>query len=273
MRLGDDFPEVDTRTASIARMYDYALGGTDNYQVDRQALDAVEDMMPGAFAEARSNRRYLERVVRFLAADCGIRQFIDIGSGLPTQRNVHQVAQEAAAGSRVVYVDNDPVVLAHQKVTGLLAADESTAFILADARDVEAILSHPDTRRLIDFSEPAGVLLVSFLHIIADADDPWGMVRRVMDRVAPGSYLAISHGSSADPQTLGQLNEFFTRSTGGHFGRFREPEEVRAFFGGLELVPPGLVRVAAWRDLIPPELENLQAFEYGGVGRKPVSFG
>lgn len=269
MPLPDDFPDVDTTTASIARIYDYALGGTDNYQVDRQALEAVEDMMPGAFAEARSNRAFLERVVRFLAAECGIRQFIDFGSGLPTQNNVHQVAQAAVAGARVVYVDNDPVVLRHQKVSALVAADKSTAFILADARNVEQILDHPDTQRLIDFSKPVAVLYVSFLHMIPDADDPWGLVRRAMDRVPPGSYLAISHGVSRDPETLQQLNHFFMQSTGGKFGRFRTPEEVGSFFAGLELVPPGLGRVAAWRAQIPPELADLKAFEYGGVARKP----
>ena len=270
MSLADDFPEVDTRTASAARLYDYALGGTDNYQVDRQALTAVEDMMPGAFAEARSNRRFLERAVRFLAADCGIRQFIDYGSGLPTQNNVHQVAQDAVPSARVVYVDNDPVVLRHQKVAGLLAADDSTAFIQADARNVEQILSHPDTQRLIDFGEPVGVLYLSFLHMVPDADDPRQLVRQTMDRVAPGSYLAISHASSRDPGTLREFSEFFRQSTGGKFGRFREPAEVDAFFEGLDVVPPGLGRVAGWRAEIPAELQDLRAFEYGGVACKPA---
>ena len=270
MQLGDEFPEMDTTTASIARIYDYALGGTDNYQVDRQALEAAEDIVPGAFAEAKSNRRFLERVVRYLAADCGIRQFIDFGSGLPTQNNVHQVAQEVAPDARVVYVDNDPVVLRHQKVSALVAADSSTAFLLDDARHTDQILSHPDTTRLIDFSEPTGVLYLSFLHMIPDADDPWGLVRGVMDRVAPGSYLAISHGVSDDEQTLRRLNQFFSASTGGKFGRFRSREEVGAFFDGLEVVEPGVVRVAGWRAEIPPELRDVSAFEYGGVARKPA---
>lgn len=270
MRLDDDFPDIDTTSASIARMYDYALGGTDNYQVDRQALEAVEDMMPGAFSEARNNRRFLERVVTYLAAECGIRQFIDNGSGLPTQRNVHQVAQRVDPGARVVYIDNDPIVLRHQKVTALLAEDKSTAFILEDARNVGTILNHPDTERLIDFDEPVAVLYLSFLHAIPDADDPWGLVRRSMDRLAPGSYLAISHGTSDDPVTLAALNDFFTKSTGGHFGRFRERAEVDAFFDGLEVAEPGLVRAAAWRAEIPDELKDLKAFEYGGVARKPA---
>ncbi|MBO0775847.1 MAG: SAM-dependent methyltransferase [Actinobacteria bacterium] len=269
MPLAGDFPEVDTTTASPARIYDYALGGTDNYQVDRLALEAAEDLMPGAFAEARSNRRYLERVVRYLAGECGIRQFVDFGSGLPAQNNVHQIAQQVAPGARVVYVDNDPVVLRHQKAGALLAEDESTSFILEDARNTERILSHPDTRRLIDLSEPAGVLYLSFLHMIPDADDPWGLVRRMMDTVAAGSFLAISHGVSDDPDTLRRLSQLFSASTGGKFGRFRERAEVDAFFEGLQITEPGLVRVAGWRAEIPADLVGLKAFGYGGVARKP----
>jgi hypothetical protein len=268
MRLEDDFPDVDTTAASAARMYDYALAGTDNYQVDRQAVEALEDMMPGAFAEARSNRRYLERLVRHLAGECGIRQFIDNGSGLPTQHNIHQVAQAVNPGARVVYVDNDPVVLRHQKVSALVAEDESTAFILEDARNADVILSHPDTKRLIDFGEPVAVLYLSFLHLIPDADDPWGMVRRMLARLVPGSYLAVSHVVSDDAAARQRYTDFFMRVTGGHFGRVREKDEVRAFFDGLEIVDPGLVHVAGWRAELPEELRSLDFFEYGGVGRK-----
>src|SRR5262249_33968971 len=151
-------------------------------------------------AMTRNNRRYLERIVHYLAAECGIRQFIDNGSGLPTQNNVHQVAQQAAPGSRVIYVDIDPVVLAHRRVKALLAEDQSTAFIEADACDTGRVLSHPDTRRLINFDEPVAVLYVSFLHCVPDARDPGGLVREVTDRLAPGSYVAISHLTSDDPQ-------------------------------------------------------------------------
>jgi hypothetical protein len=269
MRLGDDFPDLDTTVASAARMYDYALGGTDNYPVDRQAVDEAEDKAPGGMAELRSNRRYLGRVVRYLAGECGIRQFIDNGSGLPTRQNVHHVAQEVNPGTRVVYIDNDPVVLRHQKVNALLAEDKSTAFILGDARNVDRILTHPDTKRLIDFDEPAAVLYLSFLHFVPDADDPWGVVRRMMTYVAPGSYLAISHFVSDDAATRHELTDFFIERTGGHFGRLRERAEIRAFFDGLEIVEPGLVRVADWRSDIPDELRERRAFEYGGVGRKP----
>jgi S-adenosyl methyltransferase len=270
MQLEDDFPDLDTSTATGARMYDYVLGGTDNYLVDRQGAAHVADIWPEAFIEARSNRRYLERAVEYLVAECGIRQFIDNGSGLPTQRNVHQVAQGIDPRARVVYVDNDPVVLRHQKVRALLAEDQSTAFILEDARNLDRILDHPDTRRLIRFDEPVGLLYISLLHFIPDGDDPFGLVRRMMDRMAPGSYLAISHLASDDPEAGRAVSDILTQLTGGHFGRVRETAEVRSLFDGLEMAEPGLVRTTGWRAEIPPELRDLKVYEYGGVGRKPA---
>ena len=265
----DDFPEIDTRTVSVARAYDYMLGGTDNYEVDRQAVGMLEDMMPGTYAMTRNNRRYLERVVHHLAAECGIRQFIDNGSGLPTQNNVHQVAQEAAPGSKVVYVDIDPVVLAHGRVRALLAEDESTAFIEADACDFGRILSHPDTQRLIDFDKPVGALYVSFLHCVPDARDPFGVVRQIVDRLAPGSYVAISHLTSDDAQVRERVTKFGLEAHGGHWGRVRSREEVAGFFDGLELLPPGLVKVNEWHPDGREEPDSPDWFEYGGVARKP----
>jgi S-adenosyl methyltransferase len=265
----DDFPEIDTRTASVARVYDFMLGGTDNYEVDRQACEVLEDMMPGSYALTRNNRRYLERVVRYLATECGIRQFIDSGSGLPTQNNVHQVAQQAAPESRVVYVDIDPVVLAHGRVKALLAKDESTAFIEADSCDVEHVLNHPDTRRVINFDEPVGALYVSFLHCIPDARDPGGVVRRTLDRLAPGSYLAISHLTSDDPQVREKVTTLGLNAFGGNWGRVRSREEVAGFFDGLEVVPPGLVKANEWHPDGREEPDSADWFEFGGVARKP----
>jgi S-adenosyl methyltransferase len=267
----DDFPEIDTRTARIARAYDYMLGGTDNYEVDRRAADALEDMMPGNYVLARNNRRYLERVVHYLAAECGIRQFIDNGSGLPTQNNVHQVAQKAAPGSRVVYVDIDPVVLAHGRVKALLAENNSTAFIEADASDTDRILGHPDTQRLIDFGEPAAALYISLLHCIPDARDPRGMIRQMVDQLAPGSYVAISHLTSDDPEVRERVTRLGLETTGGHWGRVRSREEVASFFDGLEIVPPGLAKVTEWHPDGSEEEEGASSewFEYGGVARKP----
>ena len=207
MRPDDRFADIDTKTPSGARVYDYMLGGSDNYAVDRMAAEQAERMMPGTMALARNNRRYMERVVRYLARDCGIRQFIDNGSGLPTRSNVHHIAQAIDPGSRVIYIDCDPVVLRHQKVSAL-AENENTAFVLADATKVEEILGHPETRRLLDPGQPAAALYLTFLHFIPDEADPWGMVRQMMGRLAPGSYLAVSQIVSDHAEVRRRMTEF-----------------------------------------------------------------
>jgi hypothetical protein len=265
----DDFADIDTKTPSGARVYDYMLGGTDNYAADRIAADQTEEMLPGTKAMARNNRRYMERVVRYLAQDCGIRQFIDNGSGLPTQNNVHHIAQAIAPGSRVIYIDKDPVVLRHQKV-GALAENENTAFVLADATNVDEILSHPKTRRLLNPDEPAAALYMTFLHFIPDEADPWGMIHRMMDHLAPGSYLAVSQIVSDDPEVRQRMTEFVLSNTKGNFGRFRKKQEVRAFFDGLEPVEPGLVNINDWRPDGREEEQSSQWIEFGGVARKPA---
>jgi len=225
----DGYVDIDTKTPSGARGYDYILGGTDNYAIDRIMVDQVEAMLPGTKAGTRNNRRFLERVVRYLVQDCGIRQFIDIGSGLPTQQNVHHIAQAVAPDARIVYVDYDPVVIRHQKVAAL-AENANTAFILADARDVDAILDHADTRRLIDFGQPAALLYLAFLHFIPDEDDPWGMVRRLIGRLAPGSYLVISHATSDEAEVRQAVTGFIGENSKGNFGRVRTRPEVARFF-------------------------------------------
>src|SRR3954453_8416456 len=207
MQPGGDFADLDTKTTSGARVYDYILGGTDTYAVDRMVAEQTERMLPGTMAMARNNRRYMERAVRYLARDCGIRQFIDNGSGLPTRNNVHHIAQSIDAQSRVIYIDKDPVVLRHQKVSAL-ADNEHTAFILADATLVEEILSHPETQRLLRPDEPAAALYMTFMHFIPDQADPHGMIRRMMDHLAPGSYLAISQVVSDDPEVLQQMTNY-----------------------------------------------------------------
>jgi S-adenosyl methyltransferase len=265
----DDFSDIDTRTASGARVYDYLLGGTDNYAVDRTAADQVEDILPGTKAMARNSRRFLDRVIHYLAADCGVRQFIDNGSGLPTQDNVHQIAQRAAPDSRVVYIDSDPIVVRHHKVNAL-AANQNTAFILSDACDVGRILDHPDTRRLIDFGKPTAVLYFMFLHFIPDDRDPVGMIRHMMDRLAPGSYLVISHVISDDAKVREQMTAVSLANTRGNFGRIRSREEVRVFFDGLELIEPGLVDVRDWRPDDRGEEQADRWFVFGGVARKPA---
>jgi hypothetical protein len=265
----DDFADIDTKTASGARVYDYLLGGTDNYAIDRAAADQVEGILPGTKAMARNSRRFLERVVRYLAEDGGIRQFIDNGSGLPTQENVHQIAQRLDPDSRVVYIDSDPIVVRHQKVSAL-AENKNTAFILSDASDTGRILDHPDTRRLIDFSQPAAVLYFMFLHFIPDRSDPGGMIRGMMDRLAPGSYLVISHVVSDEAKVRQQMTEVSLANTKGNFGRIRSREEVRAFFDGLEPVEPGLVDIRDWRPDGRGEEQADRWFVFGGVARKPA---
>jgi hypothetical protein len=265
----DDFSDIDTKTASGARAYDYLLGGIDNYAIDRAAADQVENILPGTKAMARNSRRFLERVIRYLAEDCGIRQFIDNGSGLPTQDNVHQIAQRLAPDSRVVYIDRDPIVVRHQKVSAL-AENQNTAFILSDATDFERILDHPDTRRLIDFGKPAAALYFLFLHFIPDKSDPGGMIRGMMNRLAPGSYLAVSHVVSDEAKVRQQMTEVSLANTRGNFGRIRSREEVSAFFDGLEPVEPGLVDIRDWRPDGRGEEQAERWFVFGGVARKPA---
>jgi hypothetical protein len=265
-----EFPRIDTTVASVARGYAYMLGDDSNsYTVDRQAARALEDFMPGTFSLARNNRRFLERAVRYLAAECGIRQFLDHGSGLPTQNNVHQVAQQAAPGSRVVYVDYDPVVLAHQQDKALLADDGTTAFICEDARNVDAIFSYPDTKRLIRPDEPTAAMWISFMHCIPDSGDPAGLIRSAMDRLPSGSYLVLSHLVSDDPGVRRDVTDLLLTLSGGNWGRVRERKDVEEFFDGFELVEPGLVDISTWHPDGKGEEQTSQWIEYGGLARKP----
>jgi trans-aconitate methyltransferase len=263
----DDFADIDTKTPSGARIYDYMLGGTDNYAVDRMAADQVEGILPGTKAMARNNRRFMERVVQYLTRDCGIRQFIDIGSGLPTRDNVHNIAQSIAPESRVVYVDKDPVVLRHQRVNAL-TENENTAFLLADARNVDEILDRPETVRLLNFDEPAAVLYLSFLHFIPDGQAQ-EMVRHMVSRLAPASYLAISHPSSDDLELRQSMTDLASHTVKG-FGAIRNKQDIRAFFAGLELVKPGLVDITDWRPDGSEEEQSHQWIVFGGVARKPA---
>lgn len=265
-RHDDDFVGIDTSTASGARVYDYLLGGTDHYAIDRAVADQAEHMLPGTRAMVRNNRRYMERTVAYLARECGIRQFIDNGSGLPTSNNVHQIVQAIAPEAQVLYIDNDPVVIRHQRVNAL-AENDRTGFVLADATGVEEILAHPETGRLIDLDQPVAALYFTFLHFIPDASDPWGMVRRMMGALVPGSYLAISQVVSEEAGVREQMTEFATDSLKS-FGRIRARREVRAFFAGMDLVEPGLVDVNDWRPDGREEPQSSRWTEYGGVARK-----
>jgi SAM-dependent methyltransferase len=257
--------DFDSSTPNFARVYDYLLDGKDNFAVDQAVAEQALAVAPELRVMARENRAFLRRAVRFLAAEAGIRQFLDIGTGLPTQGNVHEVAHAVAPETRVVYVDADPVVLVHARA--LLAGADNVAIIRADLRRPEELLEDPGLRTLIDFTEPVAVLLVAVLHAITEAEDPVGIVARLRDAMAPGSYLVLSHSSAEG------LAEVSAR-VGAVLGRAapfvpRTHAQLLRFFEGFELVEPGLVYVPGWRpDPADPVANPEGAWIYGGVGRK-----
>jgi SAM-dependent methyltransferase len=262
------YPGVDTERANVARVYDALLGGTHNFTVDRDAANTLTAIEPGTRDAARANRAFLGRAVRFLA-DSGIRQFLDIGSGVPTEGNVHEVARAAAPESRVVYVDTDPVATAHSKA--ILTGDDKATVIEADLREPEAILDHPEVARLIDFAQPVGLLLVAVLHFIEDEEHPNDLVKRLARRLAPGSYLAISHGTT-DSQSTAAIDagrRLYTRATAPI--RLRGHAEIRTFFDGFDLVEPGVVFIPRWRPDGPGPFTDHpeRSWMYAGVARKP----
>ncbi|MET7459707.1 SAM-dependent methyltransferase [Nonomuraea sp. NPDC005501] len=241
-------PGVDTRVPSVARMYDYYLGGKDNFAADREAAEKMIElglqMGNDARQIARANRGFLGRAVRLLA-ERGITQFVDIGAGLPTQDNVHQVARRHAQGSRVVYVDNDPIVLVHARA--LLARDPDVLAVAGDLKDPDAILDDPEVTAHIDFSRPYAVLLVAVLHFVTDDAEAAAVVARIRERLTPGSYLVLSHlyeGNATDDMAhAGQ--KVYSGTTSGGLAR-RGYDQIASYFDGLEPLPPGIVPVDAW---------------------------
>ncbi len=234
-------------------MYDYLLGGKDNFAVDREAIDRLTDLIPEALPLARANRGFLQRAVRYVA-EAGVDQFLHLGSGLPTQGNVHEVVPDAL----VVYVDQDPIVAAHARA--LLEGEDRAVFVEADLLDPDEVLA--TASGFLDLDEPVAVLMVSMLHFVPDGRDPHGMVAGLREAVAPGSYLALTHATS----TSRQENE-----EGSSTGADRSPEEIRAFFGDFELVPPGLVQAAEWRPDRPRLVGGapLPSYVLAGLARKP----
>jgi hypothetical protein len=256
----------DTSVAHQARMYDYLLGGKDNFAADRAASEEMLRIYPDTASSARANRAFLGRAVRYLAGETGIRQFLDIGTGIPAAGNTHEVAQAIAPESRVVYVDYDPVVLAHARV--LLTSSEAgaTEYIDADLRDTGTILSQ--AAQLLDFTKPVAVTLLSIMHAVLDADDPYAIVTTLMDAVSSGSHLAISHGASdlIDPEALQGLYDSFKGKVQQQF-QWRNHEEMARFFTGMDLVEPGLVRVDDWRPE-PGAGGTRKSAMWAAVGRK-----
>jgi hypothetical protein len=260
--------DVDLTRPSAARVYDYYLGGSHNLEVDRRMAREAIAMWPDLPAIMQSNRAFLRRAVRYVAEQ-GISQFLDIGSGIPTVGNVHEAAQQVNPDARVVYVDSDPIAVAHSRA--ILAGNEQTAVVQADLREPDALFEHPAVGDTIDLNRPVAVLMVAVLHFVSDEDDPWGMIAGYRDRLAPGSFLAISHaGYEADEETDASrearkiYNRDVTRTT------IRDRTEFGRLFDGFALVEPGVVRVPAWHPESPADIGEFgQRFPgFAAIGRK-----
>jgi hypothetical protein len=262
-------PQVDTSRPHSARMYDYFLCGKNHFEADREMARKVLASTPMALTSARENRAFLGRVVRFLAAEAGIRQFLDIGTGLPTANNVHEVAQATAPASRVVYADNDPMVLAHARALLTSSPEGRTAYIQADLRDPGSILASPVLRDVLDLGQPVALMLIAVLHFIPDEDDPGKVIASLLDALPPGSYLAASHTTAEhDRERWASLEESYR--SGGIRGQLRDSGEfARLAFTRLQLVPPGVTLVSEWRpERNGPRPTPAEVSIYGGVARK-----
>jgi hypothetical protein len=269
-------PGVDPTKPSIARVYDFMLGGKDNFAIDRQVAAMALEITPDGPAAGRAGRRFLGRVVRYLAGEAGITQFLDLGSGLPTQGNVHEIAASVNPDARVVYVDNDPMVLAHGRA--LLETSPTTTVIQADVREPEKILADPDVLRLIDFDKPVGLLLLAILHHVNDDEDPAGIAARFIAALPSGSYVAISHfhdpgekHPDASRKALA-VEKIFNERLGT--GRWRSEDEILSYLSGLEVLEPGLVPMQEWRpesDADADEIDQSDTYYtyVGVVARKP----
>jgi hypothetical protein len=264
-RLTWALDEVNIEVPSSARIYDYVLGGAHNFKVDRDAAKRLLAVVP-AREMARMNRDFLRRAVLFLI-DAGIRQFLDLGSGIPTVGNVHEVAQEADPSCRVLYVDIEPIAVAHSK--SLLEGNDNACVIRADLRKPEAILNTPETHRLLDLTQPLGLLMVGVMQFVPDSDDPWGIIAGYREKLAPGSYLAMSHFTpDGMPEQMAKAVEVF--KTTQEPAHPRTHAQIMQLFDGFELVEPGLVYTSQWRPESPedagdhPHHSNL----YAAVGRK-----
>ena len=249
---------------SIARVYDYVLGGREHFEIDRRAAHSFLNVAPEAAQVAKDSRAFMRRGVHYLVGEAGIRQIIDIGSGLPTTGNVHEIAHAIDPTVHVVYVDNDPMVLTHARA--MLDGDDKATVIGADLRTPETIFDDPQTRKLIDMDRPFAVLTSGILHHVSDEDDPFGAAAEVRARLSPGSFLLVSHFLDEEPRAK-DLERAFLHGVGS--GRFRTWDENRRFFEGLEMVEPGLVYANTWRpDADTPVRNQVETLYVGGIGRK-----
>jgi S-adenosyl methyltransferase len=260
-------PKIDTSTANVARMYDYYLGGKDNFEADRIAAEQVLAQLPGQRRSALENRRFLRRAVGFLAGQAGIDQFLDIGVGLPTQGAVHEVAHEINPRSRVAYVDYDPVVVAH--ANALLATPDQSVVVAEDIRRPRELLANPVIRGHLDFDRPIAVLVLAIFHFVRDEDDPAAITACLREALAPGSYLMLTHVCQEllpDQAAAARAKDVYQQA--GQPIQPRSTEEIRGFFGDFELVEPGLVPKHAWRPETGPAVADPTDISLGGVARK-----
>jgi hypothetical protein len=258
---------VDLERPSVARVYDYLLGGSHNFTVDREMAAQLLSVAPDTAEVMRANRSFLRRAVRFMV-DAGVTQFLDIGSGIPTVGNVHEIAQRVRPATKVVYVDIDPVAVAHSRA--MLVGQTTTAIVRGDVREPGPILASAEVARLIDLSRPVGLLIVSVLHFLPDSDKPHAAVAVLREAMPSGSYLAISHAArDARPAVEAQLIEMYRRT--GSQNTARSADEIREFFGEFDLVDPGLVYLPEWRPDSPEDVDgDSQRFvALAGVGQKP----
>ena len=263
--------DLQTGQPHPARVYDYLLGGKDNFAADRAAAEAGLRANPNSRIPPRANRAFLGRAVRYLAGEAGISQFLDIGTGIPTSPNVHEIAQGIEPRARIVYVDNDPIVLAQARALLTTGPEGRTAYIDADLRDIDAILGSADLQRTLDLSKPVGLLLIAVMHFIPDEDDPWALAARLLAALPSGSYLALSHlTGDFDPAAWAGVVAVYRRS--GVTMKVRPKPDIERFFAGLDLIDPGVVSLPRWRpdpsDVGRPPSDAAVSV-YGGVARKP----
>ena len=260
---------IDTSRPHPARTYDYFLGGKNNFAADREVADKVLAGWPTIRIGVRENRKFLARVVRYLAGEVGIRQFLDIGTGLPTADNVHEVAQAVAPSARVVYADNDPLVLAHARALLTSSPQGRTAYIHADLRDPLSIINDPVTRDVLDFTQPIALMLIAILHMIPDEEQPADIVATLLDALPAGSYVVASHITGEHNDGAAAAEDRFREAS--LKAQWRDSDVfARLAFNGLDLVPPGVVLTSEWRNDEPgPRPTPADVSAYGGVARKP----
>ncbi|WP_166347295.1 SAM-dependent methyltransferase [Phytoactinopolyspora limicola] len=269
MSLDPSRPDIDVSVAHSARVYDYWLGGKDNFPADRALGEAMIEVIPTLPAMARANRAFLGRAVHYLTAEAGVRQFLDIGTGIPTAGNVHEVAQKVAPDCRILYVDHDPLVLTHARALMTSTPEGRTEFILGDLREPEAILEHPALAKTLDLSQPVGLIMVAILMYFTDAEQPQRWVSTLLDALPSGSYLAITHPSADFDRAAFDAAAAAAGQAGITLASRSKVDIEGSLFAGLDVVDPGVVPVLGWRPDGEPPADPNAAYYWAGIARKP----